>query len=139
MAELRCGHRQHVRHRPPWELREWVINEQQRAARIGQELECAFCDLPVLPVGATVYKSTAVFDERSVPKGLLANHQTKAGTWGCIVVIEGRLLYAIDEGGSWVLRPGINGVIEPRVLHRVAPQGQVRFRVDFLRLTAGEG
>ena len=28
VAELACGHTQHVRHRPPWELRPWVATER---------------------------------------------------------------------------------------------------------------
>ena len=27
VAELECGHGQHVRHRSPWELRPWVLSE----------------------------------------------------------------------------------------------------------------
>ena len=28
VAELECGHGQHVRHDPPWQVRSWVISEQ---------------------------------------------------------------------------------------------------------------
>jgi len=44
VAELACGHGQHVRHRPPWQLRPWVATEAGRAARIGQTIDCPFCD-----------------------------------------------------------------------------------------------
>ncbi|MEQ9310798.1 MAG: DUF3565 domain-containing protein [Balneolaceae bacterium] len=30
VAELECGHKQHVRHNPPWKLRAWVISESGR-------------------------------------------------------------------------------------------------------------
>lgn len=30
VAELACGHHQHVRHTPPWQNRPWVITEQGR-------------------------------------------------------------------------------------------------------------
>ena len=43
-AELECGHYQHVRHRPPLESREWVLDETQRSARIGLDLDCLECD-----------------------------------------------------------------------------------------------
>jgi hypothetical protein len=43
-ARLDCGHSQHVRHDPPWMLREWVTNEEGRAARIGSWMECKRCD-----------------------------------------------------------------------------------------------
>jgi hypothetical protein len=50
VAELSCGHRQHVRHRPPWELRPWVLTEEGRNARLGIVLVCMKCD-PVDPSG----------------------------------------------------------------------------------------
>jgi hypothetical protein len=44
VATLACGHTQHVRHDPPWQLRPWVDVEEGRAAHIGQILECKKCD-----------------------------------------------------------------------------------------------
>jgi hypothetical protein len=44
VAELACGHNQHVRHRPPWTLRPWVVTPEGRQARIGQPLDCKLCD-----------------------------------------------------------------------------------------------
>ena len=44
IAELGCGHRQHLRHDPPWHDREWVLTEAGRHARIGSLLECTQCD-----------------------------------------------------------------------------------------------
>jgi len=44
VAELACGHRQHVRHRPPFQERPWVITEPGRRGRIGQPLDCPLCD-----------------------------------------------------------------------------------------------
>ncbi|HET9884611.1 MAG TPA: DUF3565 domain-containing protein [Candidatus Binatia bacterium] len=36
VAFLNCGHRQHVRHRPPFEERPWVITEIERSKKIGK-------------------------------------------------------------------------------------------------------
>ena len=44
VAELECGHNQHVRHDPPWQLRPWVITEEGREARLGHMLDCKKCD-----------------------------------------------------------------------------------------------
>ncbi|RZU42776.1 DUF3565 domain-containing protein [Edaphobacter modestus] len=44
VAELECGHGQHVRHDPPWMIREWVTTEQGRVSRTGTQLECRRCD-----------------------------------------------------------------------------------------------
>jgi len=50
VAELACGHSQHMRHRPPWMERPWVAIEAQRAAKIGSPIDCPLCD----PSGATL-------------------------------------------------------------------------------------
>jgi hypothetical protein len=44
VAELACGHNQHVRHMPPWQNRPWVINEAGRQQKIGEELDCTKCE-----------------------------------------------------------------------------------------------
>jgi Protein of unknown function (DUF3565) len=45
IAELECGHQQHVRHNPPWTTRHWVTTAEGRRAHIGQELPCLACSL----------------------------------------------------------------------------------------------
>lgn len=44
VAELECGHQQHVRHNPPWQIREWVTTEAGRKRKIGHFLLCKECD-----------------------------------------------------------------------------------------------
>jgi len=44
VAELECGHNQHVRHNPPWVNRPWVITRQGREAALGKVLNCKLCD-----------------------------------------------------------------------------------------------
>ena len=44
VAELECGHTQHVRHDPPWQVREWVTTPEGRASRLGMVLNCVHCD-----------------------------------------------------------------------------------------------
>jgi hypothetical protein len=44
VADLDCGHGQHVRHNPPWMMRPWVVTEAGRRTRVGTELECKKCD-----------------------------------------------------------------------------------------------
>ena len=46
VAELDCGHNQHVRHNPPWTTRPWVLTPEGRAARLGHSLPCPLCDPP---------------------------------------------------------------------------------------------
>lgn len=45
VAELECGHTQHVRHDPPWQVREWVVTEAGRTERMGTVVECGWCEL----------------------------------------------------------------------------------------------
>ncbi len=86
-----------------------------------------------LPADVSSYKSTPEFTEETVPKGLLKAHQTKEGTWGKIVILEGRLHYRIlePEIEDVELSPERYGVVEPEILHEVKPLGQVRFYVEF--------
>ena len=46
VAELACGHGQHLRHDPPWYVRPWVLDEQERKARLGLTLLCLKCITP---------------------------------------------------------------------------------------------
>jgi len=44
VAELVCGHQQHVRHRPPFFPEPWVLEPEGRHERVGTPLECRLCD-----------------------------------------------------------------------------------------------
>ncbi|USD43634.1 DUF3565 domain-containing protein [Vibrio sp. SCSIO 43135] len=44
VAELRCGHFQHVRHQPPFICQPWVVSQQGRSSMLGFELECKKCE-----------------------------------------------------------------------------------------------
>jgi hypothetical protein len=43
VADLECGHTQHVRHDPPWQNRPWVTTERGRAEHLQTELSCVLC------------------------------------------------------------------------------------------------
>lgn len=88
-----------------------------------------------IPETLEPYKKTPEFSEGSIPAGLLKSHQTKEGTWGKINVSKGKLLYRIlePEIEEVILTPEKYGVVEPTVLHEVAPIGQVSFHVEFFR------
>ncbi|MEM7483136.1 MAG: DUF3565 domain-containing protein [Acidobacteriota bacterium] len=44
VADLACGHGQHVRHDPPWMHRPWVITAEGRRRFLGTVLDCKKCD-----------------------------------------------------------------------------------------------
>lgn len=88
-----------------------------------------------IPAGCTPYKKTPTFTAHTIPSGLLKAHQTKAGTWGRIVVVEGQLLYRIlePEVEEHILDAKHFGVVEPQISHEVEPLGEVSFYVEFHR------
>lgn len=138
IADLECGHAQHVRHRPPMETREWVLTDEGRRGRIGASFPCRYCLMPRIPSTASEYKRTPTFDKSTTPAGLRRSHTTKEGVWGEIVVVAGRVLYVIEviepaEGASFVLTPGLTGTIAPLVPHHVDPEDDAKFFVRFLR------
>ncbi len=130
VAALLCGHTQHIRHAPPFQSRPWVETEAGRAEKIGQSLDCLYCNMASLPADLQPYKQTATFDEQTVPKGLLRDHTTRAGVWAKIVVEQGKLEYTCRQG-VFVLKPGTLGIVEPQAPHHVRPLGPVRFHVVF--------
>ena len=78
------------------------------------------------------YRSTPVFDESSLPAALRSRHNTKAGVWGVIRVIEGRLrLTYLDPPRDVELDPRTPGLVLPQQPHFVEPLGPMKMRVDF--------
>ncbi len=136
-AVLDCGHRQHVRHRPPFSNRPWAATRAGRESKLGALLECVRCDRFEFPDGFEPYRRTPTFDQDTVPAGLLRDHATRAGVWGRIVVEAGALRYHVDPLGTVMdLGPDTPGTVVPQVPHRVEPLGPVRFH---LRFYAGPG
>jgi tellurite resistance-related uncharacterized protein len=81
---------------------------------------------------AKPYKTTPVFDEITLPEGLRREHRTKAGTWGIIRVLDGRLRYRVlDPSSETILEPGHPGLIRPDEPHLVEPLGRMRMQVEF--------
>lgn len=78
------------------------------------------------------YKSTPVFDENTLPAGLRKEHRTKAGVWGVIRVLEGRVRYRVlDPVCETILDHDHPGLVLPDQPHFVEPLGAMRMRVDF--------
>ncbi len=140
VARLGCGHRQHVRHKPPFWSRPWVMTPEGRAGMVGQPLDCPLCDRFELPTDAVPYKRTPDFTTDTVPAGLRRDHTTRSGVWGRIHVLEGQLRYVVEPplARDLTLSPGDLGVVVPEVPHRVEPVGVVRFYVELLRVPVGD-
>lgn len=56
VAQLACGHNQHVRHDPPMERREWVRTDRGRESMIGFKLNCKKCVENAPPDSRPSYK-----------------------------------------------------------------------------------
>ncbi|MGI9615312.1 MAG: DUF1971 domain-containing protein [Acidimicrobiales bacterium] len=89
-----------------------------------------------LPDDAVLVRTTAVFDEESVPAGLLRAHRVADGVWGRLVVHRGTLdfLFEDEPEAPITLAAGDSVVIPPAVPHRVVLTGSTAFAVEFHRV-----
>jgi hypothetical protein len=102
VAELECGHGQHVRHDPPWTERPWVTTSEGRQSRIGTELNCVRCDEMGEKVAAAAIAEcrkaiTAAYEQGGV-SGLCA---------------EGRWELALDSLESVSIRALVESSLRP--------------------------
>ncbi len=140
VAELSCGHRQHVRHQPPFRQRPWVLNDDERATRRGTTLTCPLCDRGELPTDLRPVRSSVEWTEQSVPSGLLRCHRLAPDTWGLIHVHEGRLRFSMASEPGWttdLLGPDAAQGIPPDADHQVEPLGAIRFSIEFFAVDLG--
>lgn len=86
-----------------------------------------------LPNYVRSYARTPQFTETTVPKKLLANHDTKPGTWGVIAVEKGQLRYVIADSEEVIVTNRNPGIIEPTIPHYICPMGAVSFHVEFYK------
>jgi hypothetical protein len=56
VAELECGHYQHVRHNPLWTIRQWVITQEGCDKALGHELNRKKCDVGAPGLGRSALK-----------------------------------------------------------------------------------
>ena len=115
---------------------------QDKAVRIAKSLQLAlFFRLDSAPARSPrpngeakpePYRSTPVFDHNTLPAALRGRHSTKAGVWGMVRVIEGRLrLTYLDPISEVLLDPATPGLILPEQPHFVEPIGAMKMQVDF--------
>ena len=102
VAELECGHAQHVRHDPPWKERPWVTTEEGRAQYIGKSLNCVRCDEMGLKLAEAVVAACR--------KTLVASYEA-GGTSG--LCAEGRWELALDALKSMDLGKVVESALAP--------------------------
>lgn len=126
VAELECGHNQHVRHRPPFQMRDWVVADETRRARVGAALDCPLCDRGEMPVHVRHVRDSAAWDATTMPAGLRRRHRLGRGTWGVLHVARGKLTFGDHE-----MSAGETRVIPPDVEHQVEPADGATFWIEF--------
>jgi tellurite methyltransferase len=98
----------------------------------GEQFECQHCDRFELPPHFVAYKQTPLFDETTIPAGILNEHSTKAGVWAKIHVVEGRLRYCVPAlKVEREVTAGHIDIVVPEVVHNVQLVGMVKFYVEF--------
>ncbi len=88
-----------------------------------------------IPSTVLKYAESPVFTQDTVPEKLTSLHDTKAGVWGRLCVLEGSLSYIIPgpPQSRTVIKAGEIGIIRPEEPHRVEMVGPVRFKIEFCR------
>ena len=72
VAELACGHFQHVRHDPPMTTRPWVLTKTGRTSMLGYKLQCKKCDIGAPKDQINSWRSTPM---ETVTKEIEALHE----------------------------------------------------------------
>lgn len=107
---------------------------QAKAATIGESLKLALFFR--LPKGARPqpYKVTAEWTEVTLPAAIRGRHNTKAGVWGLLRVLEGSAVLVFEEPPRTVqVTPDAPAEIPPEQWHHVELHGPVRMQVEFYR------
>jgi hemoglobin len=88
-----------------------------------------------IPTGLTAYARSPDFTPDNLPPRLQAAHSTKAGTWGLLRVLEGKILYQLEIPfeGEQLIAAGECVVIESEVPHHVEFVERGRFFIEFYR------
>ncbi len=91
-----------------------------------------------LPAGLELTRTTAVFDQHTVPPGLLAAHRVAEGLWGRLVVHSGELTFVFEGEADEPRRVGAGEhvIIPPSRPHHLELTEPATFVVEFHRLPA---
>lgn len=89
-----------------------------------------------LPSDAAVYRTIGPFGCDSLPKGLLREHRLKAGTWGRLRVLSGKVRFVWDDDGAdhaTVVIDKETVIIPPTIPHHLELlEGEFVLEIDFL-------
>lgn len=82
-----------------------------------------------------IYRRIGPFDAANLPRGLLAEHRLKPGTWARLSLLSGQVCFVWDtpEPRSVRLDTGADLLIEPEVPHHLEPEGDFLIEIAFMR------
>ena len=88
-----------------------------------------------LPEDVVLVRTTDVFDESSVPAGLLRAHRIADGVWGRLVVSGGSVDFVFEDRIDTPISvaAGEHLVIPPAAPHHVVLGERAEFAVEFYR------
>ena len=133
VAELSCLHSQHVRHKSPFQIRPWVIDEIQRKSRIGTLLDCPLCDRCEFPDQLYLQNKLGRWDSDSVPKEFRNPHKLAKGKWAILAVLHGNVKFELQLNPQVrkALSPGDSQVIPPQVPHSIvmSDDGEIELEI----------
>ncbi|GHE71002.1 hypothetical protein GCM10019059_33440 [Camelimonas fluminis] len=89
----------------------------------------------ILPAGLEPYARSPDFTPENLPVKLQAAHATKAGAWGLLHVLSGRVRYCLEppDAVEVIASAGEMVVIEPQVAHHVSFVEPGCFFIEFYR------
>ena len=89
-----------------------------------------------LPVGLELVRTTDVFDNATVPTGLLRAHRVADGVWGNLVVRSGVVTFVFDDDPDHpvTVDAGHSVAIPPARQHHLELDGPATFAVEFYRI-----
>lgn len=130
-ARLDCGHNRHVRHRPPFINRPWVVTAAGRRQWLGETLDCLRCDRLEWPAATRRLDRSALHDHHDPRLGDPRPTQTERGLWLQIVVQHGelRLTLAAPERVQ-VVNAATPGTVPPQTPYWLSAAQTVAFVVE---------
>ncbi len=90
---------------------------------------------PVIPEGSELERTTDVFDNNTVPAGLLRAHRVAKGIWGRLVVHSGSVTFVFEDKADQPISvsAGEHVVIPPARPHHLELDQPSTFAVEFYR------
>ena len=130
VADFDCLHSQHMRHRPLLENRPWVLDETQRAARVGTHVECAACDAGEMPDGLVRLDILGPFPEEVESPKLFAAWRAPADRWDVLVVLAGSLRFEVEGSRSGSLQPRERAPLPPLTSTLIEADSETAVQVE---------